>query len=71
MAIGSLITAISGLAGAALAKCRCIYRRDANDRCQPACGFSDASLLPEEHELEIVHEQVDDIPVLIITRKSA
>ena len=70
MAIGNLITAISGLAGAALAKCKCIYRRDAHDRCQPACGFSNEALIPEEHELEIVHQQVDDIPVLIITKKS-
>ena len=69
MAVGSLITALSGLAGAALAKCKCIYRRDSDNRCQPACGFSDASLIPEEHELEILHEQIDDIPVLILTKK--
>ena len=68
MALGSLITACSGLLGVVLAKCRCVYRRTDEGVCLPSCGFSDKPLTPEDHQIEVFHEQVDDIPVLIITK---
>ena len=34
-------------------------------------NFSDKALTPEDHEIEVFHEQVgNDIPVLIITKKA-
>ena len=71
VALGSLITAASGMIGVILAKCRCVYRRDDEGTCMPACGFTDKSLLPEKHELEIVHETIDDVDILILTKKEA
>ena len=33
-------------------------------------AFSDKALTPDDHEIEVFHEQVgNDIPVLIITKK--
>ena len=69
--LGSLITAGSGLFGVVLAKCRCLYKRDADRNCSPIFAFSDKAIMPDEHEIEIFHEHVgDDIPVLIITKKA-
>ncbi len=70
MALGSLITAASGLIGVILAKCRCVYRRDPDGTCLPSCGFSDKPLTPEQHEIEILREHVDDVEVLLITKKA-
>ena len=47
MALGSLITAASGLIGVILAKCRCVYRRTEDGTCLPSCGFPDKLLPPE------------------------
>ena len=69
--LASLVTAGSGLLGVVLAKCKMIYKRDAEGNCSPICAFSDKALTPDEHEIEIFHEFVDDIPVLIITKKAA
>ncbi len=70
--LASLVTAGSGLLGVVLAKCKCMYRRDAEGNCAPIFAFSDKALAPDEHEIEIYHERVgDDIPVLIITKKAA
>ena len=69
MAVGSLITACSGLCGVILAKCRCIYKRDPEGNCNPACGFSDKPL-NDHHEIDLFRETVDDCEVLIITKKS-
>ena len=71
MALGSLITAGSGLIGVVLAKCRCVYRRADDGTCMPSCGFSDKPLTPEHHEIEILHEHIDDVEVLVITKKAA
>ena len=71
MALGSLITAASGLVGVVLAKCRCVYRRTEDGVCLPSCGFSDKPLTPEEHEIELWHERLgDEIPLLIISKKA-
>ena len=69
MLAGSLITALSGLAGVALAKCRCIYRRSEEGVCMPACGFTDKALEPEEKQLEICIEHSELGDVLLATRK--
>ncbi len=71
MALGSLITAASGLVGVVLAKCRCVYRRTEEGVCLPSCGFSDKPLTPETHEIEVWKEQVEDVDVLIISKKSS
>ncbi len=71
VALGRLITAASGLIGVILAKCRCVYGRDGEGHCLPACGFTDKSLLPERHELEIVHETIDDVNIMILTKKES
>ena len=71
MALVSLITAASGLIGVVRAKCRCVYRRTEDGTCLPSCGFSDKPLTPEQHEIELIHEHVDDIDVLVITKKAA
>ena len=34
--------------------------------CLPSCGFSDT---PEEHEIEVIREHVDDVEILIISKK--
>ena len=70
MALGSLITAGSGLIGVVLAKCRCVYRRTEDGTCVPSCGFSDKPLTPEQHEIEIWKETVEDIDLLIISKKA-
>ena len=70
--LASLVTAGSGLLGVILAKCKMIYKRDPEGNCSPICAFSDKALMPDEHEIENVHERVgDDVPVLIITKKAA
>ena len=69
MMIGSLITSGSALIGVVLAKCRCIYKRDPEGNCSPACGFSDKPLY-DHHEIDIYEHQIDDVPVLIITKKT-
>ena len=69
MAIGSLITSGAALIGVVLAKCRCIYKRDQEGNCSPACGFSDKPL-NDHHEIDIFEHQIDDTPVLIITKKT-
>ena len=69
MAIGSLITACTGLVGVVLAKCRCVYRRTDDGICLPSCGISDKPLTPETHEIDIWKEQVEDVGVLIISQK--
>ena len=69
MAIGSLITAASGLIGVILAKCRCVYRRQDNE-CQPACGFSDKPLEPDHSELSIHHDKVEDLEIIVISKKT-
>ena len=71
MFLGSLITALSGLAGVALSRCRCIYRRSEEGVCMPACGFSDKPLEPEEKQLEITIEHLEQGDVLIAARKEA
>ena len=69
MMIGSLITSGSALIGVVLAKCRCIYKRDSEGNCSPACGFSDKPLY-DHHEIDIYEHQIDDVPVLIISKKT-
>ncbi len=70
--LASLVTAGSGLLGVLLTKCKMLYKRNAEGQCSPICAFSDKSLTPDEHEIDIYHERVgDDIPVLIITKKAA
>ena len=70
--LASVVTAGSGLLGVILAKCKMIYKRDAEGNCTPTCAFSDKAITQEEHEIEIFHERVgDDIPVLIITKKAS
>ena len=69
MAIGSLITAASGLIGVILAKCRCVYRRQ-DGECQPACGFSDKPLERENNSLEIHHDKIEDCEIIIVSKKS-
>ena len=70
MAIGSLITAASGLIGVILAKCRCVYRRTEDGVCQPACGFSDKPLEPDHSELSIHHDKVEDLEIIVISKKT-
>ena len=67
--LGSLITSVSGLLAVCISKCECIYRHGENG-CEQSCGFSDRPLAPEDHEIEIFNEHVNDIPVLIISKKS-
>ena len=69
MLAGSVITALSGLAGVFLAKCRCVYRRSEEGVCMPACGFSDKPLEKEEHELDIMTAHLEEGDVLIAARK--
>ena len=69
MAIGSVITAASGLIGVILAKCRCVYRRQVNE-CQPSCGFSDKPLEPDHSELSIHHDKVEDLEIIVISKKT-
>ena len=71
MLAGSLITALSGLAGVALAKCRCIYRRSQDGVCMPACGFTDKPLEPEEHSLDIWTGRLEAGDILIAARNEA
>ena len=67
--LGSLITSVSGLLAVCISKCKCIYKHTENG-CEPSCGFSDRPLGPDDHEIEIFNEQISDIPVLIISKKS-
>ena len=70
--LASLVTAGSGLLGVILAKCKCLYKRDADGNCAPTFAFSDKAITPDEHEIEIFHELVGEgTPVLIITKKAA
>ena len=69
MAIGSLITAASGLIGVILAKCRCVYRRQ-DGECQPACGFSDKPLERENNSLEIHHDKLEDLEIIVLSKKN-
>ena len=70
MAVGSLITAASGLIGIVISKCKCSYRRE-DDQCQPGCAFQDKPIFDEKHELEISQHVLDEIPVLLITKKAS
>ena len=68
--LASLITSGAGLLGVILAKCKCLYKRDADGACSPIFAFPDKALTPEDHEIDIFNEHVgNDIPVLIITKK--
>ena len=69
MALGSLITALSGLCGIALNRCKCAYKRE-DGECMPGCAFQDKPIFDEKHELEISQHVLDDIPVLLITNKT-
>ena len=69
MALGSLITACTGLIGICLGKCKCSYRRE-DEQCQPGCAFQDKPIFDEKHELEISQHVLDDVPVLLITKKA-
>ena len=51
-------------------KCRCVYRRTEEGVCLPSCGFNDKPLTPEEHEIEVIKEHVDDVELLIISKKT-
>ena len=42
----------------------------ADGTCIPSCGFSDKPLTPEQHEIEIWKETVEDIDLLIISKKA-
>ena len=68
MALGSLITAASGLIGIVISKCKCSYRRE-DGECMPGCAFQDKPIFDEKHELEISHHTIDDISLLVITKK--
>ena len=69
--LASLITSGAGLLGVILSKCKMVYKRDSEGNCSPICAFSDKALIPEDHEIDVFHEQVGtDIPVLIITKKT-
>lgn len=68
MAIGSIITTLGGLAGIVISKCRCKYTRNENDECDPKCSFSDQKL-DDHHEIDLYEQKIDDIPLLIITKK--
>ncbi len=68
--LASALTSAAGLCGVILAKCKMIYKRDSDGNCSPICAFSDKALTPEDHEIEIFHEQIgSDIPVIIIAKK--
>ena len=67
--LGTAITSISGLLAVIISKCKCTYRHVDNE-CQPACGFSDKPLTPDQHEIEIFNETINDIPILIISKTS-
>ncbi len=67
-ATGSIIASVSGLIGVVLAKCRCVYKRDSQGDCSPSCGFSDKPLTTDDHQIDIYHETIDDVPVLIVTK---
>ena len=67
--LGSIVTTIGGLFGVVLSKCRCACKRD-EDGCDNACGFSDKPLTPEDHEIEVIKEHVDDVELLIISKKA-
>ncbi len=70
--LASLVTAGSGLLGVALAKCKCMYTRDADGSCPPIFTSSDKAIAPDEHEIHIFHERVgDDNPALIFTKRAA
>ena len=71
MLAGSVITALSGLAGVFLAKCRCVYRRSEEGVCMPACGFSDKPLERDRHELDICIEHLEPGDVLLAARNEA
>lgn len=66
--LGPLITSGSALFGVILAKCRCVYRRDSEWNCSPACGLIDKPL-DDHQEKDIFERTVDDIPMLIVTKK--
>ena len=67
--LGSIVATVGGLVGVVLAKCRCVYKKDDDGGCNPACGFSDKPL-NDHHEIEFFEHRVDDCPVLIITKKT-
>ena len=68
--LGSAITSVSGLLAVCLSKLKCTYRHTDEKGCEPACGFSDKPLSPEQHEIEVFNEHVNDVPILIISKKS-
>ena len=68
--LASVLTSAAGLLGVVLAKCKMVYKRDPEGNCSPICAFSDKSIQPDDHEIQIFHETVDDIPLLIITKKA-
>ena len=69
--LATLITAGSGLLGVALAKCKCMYKRDSEGNCSTTFALNDKSIQPDDHEIEVCHEHVgNEIPVLILTKKA-
>ena len=47
-----------------------VYRRE-DGECMPGCAFQDKPIFDEKHELEISQHVLDDIPVLLITKKAS
>ena len=69
MAIGSLITAASGLIGVVRAKCRCVCRRQDGER-QPACGLSDKALEPDHSSLDVHHDRIEGSEIIVLSKKT-
>ena len=63
----SLLTAASGLLALAVARVRCIYKRNAEGECDPRCGCTDQPLTDPD-ELEIHRLSLKD-EVLVIIKK--
>lgn len=68
--LGSALTAISGLLGVVLAKCKMIYKRDEDGNCSPVCAFSDKPIQPDNDEIKVEEYHLDNIPVLILSKKN-
>ena len=69
MALGSIITTLGSLCGVILSKRRCKYTRNDENECDPKCAFSDQKL-DDHHELDLFEQKVDDVSLLIITKKT-
>ncbi len=68
--LGSLITSVTGLLAVCISKLKCVYRQGPDGECQPACGFSDKPLSSDKHEIEVFNETIEDVPIIIISKKS-